>query len=421
MTYELLKQWEILGTLVTVSAASQSPGAAKAKDAPDSFEALLRQKAERTPEARKDAGKESPKAESSEAEGREELRENGTQPEEDQAPDAQRYAMAAALTAQVQPVAAAVIPNAEPLAQQGGGESAQAAAIPAEQTAQTALLQPQQEQQTAQVSTVQAGGQAFQEVMAQARPQAVQAPAAQESAAQAGAQEQQPEELQEASQALTAAQTPQAQTGRQEEGLSQEGAQRSETAQQAEGQIREEKPQELPQESPVFEHLESVPVKVSQPEQPRESVEVYAPDAPERLAEKLAAAQEAGASHVELTLTPESMGKLTVELNRSGDGSLSVVIHASTPKAAQLLEHHSDGLRQLLAAGNQGEVRVEIRTSQEPQAQQQFLNPDGHNGREEQQAQQQAQRERQEQERRQQPDRDFLQRLRLGLADVSRV
>lgn len=172
------------------------------------------------------------------------------------------------------------------------------------------------------------------------------------------------------------------------------------------------------EETPVFEHLEAVPVRVAdRVEKPEAPIELETPQAPEQIAAKIGPAIDAGASHVELSLSPEHLGKLTVELTRSGDGTLSVVIHASTPKAAALLEQHADGLQQLLAASNRDEVQVEVRGNTE--AQQQFLNPN-ENGQRQQEQQQQHQRNQQEDQnqQRQGADMDFMQRLRLGLTAI---
>ena len=119
----------------------------------------------------------------------------------------------------------------------------------------------------------------------------------------------------------------------------------------------------------------------------------------------------ADANRVEVTLTPENLGKLTVEISRSTDGTLSVVVHTSNERAANLLEKGIDGLRQAMAASAERGVQIQVRGSEE--SQQQFLNPDGQNEQNRQQQQQQNGR-RHEQQRAQ----DFLQQLRLGLVDV---
>ena len=119
----------------------------------------------------------------------------------------------------------------------------------------------------------------------------------------------------------------------------------------------------------------------------------------------------ADANRVEVTLTPENLGKLTVEISRGTDGTLSVVVHTSSERAANLLERGIDGLRQAMAAGAERDVQIQVRGSDE--SQQQFLNPDGQN--EQNRGQQQQQNRRRDEQRSAQ---DFMQQLRLGLVDV---
>lgn len=119
----------------------------------------------------------------------------------------------------------------------------------------------------------------------------------------------------------------------------------------------------------------------------------------------------ADANRVEVTLTPENLGKLTVEISRGTDGTLNVVVHASNERTANLLERGIDGLRQAMAASAERSVQIQVRGSEE--SQQQFLNPDGQN---EQNRQQQQQQNRRRDEQRN--AQDFMQQLRLGLVDV---
>lgn len=99
------------------------------------------------------------------------------------------------------------------------------------------------------------------------------------------------------------------------------------------------------------------------------------------------------------------------------DGTLNVVLSVVTEKAANLLQQHSNSLQNLLQAGNQGQVRVEVENRTPEDAAQQFLNPDQEQGKEQQQ----------QNERRQRPENDnpaaaqvdFMQQLRLGLVDLA--
>ncbi len=164
---------------------------------------------------------------------------------------------------------------------------------------------------------------------------------------------------------------------------------------------------EMPVESLVFERVEATPIKVA--EAPEKPVDVQADDAPQQIADKLNIPLQEGESRVVVNLTPENLGHVTVEITRANDGSLSVVLSASTTKAASLLEHHSTGLQQLLAANNDADVRIEIRGGQEGQPQ--YMDPNGRNG--QQQSQQQHHQQQQHQEEHQ--VQDFIQQLRLGL------
>ena len=74
-------------------------------------------------------------------------------------------------------------------------------------------------------------------------------------------------------------------------------------------------------------------------------------------------------------------------------------------------------MQNLLQAGNQGQVRVEVENRTPEDAAQQVLNPDQEQGKEQQQ----------QNERRQRPENDnpaaaqvdFMQQLRLGLVDLA--
>ncbi len=164
--------------------------------------------------------------------------------------------------------------------------------------------------------------------------------------------------------------------------------------------------------TPLFEDVKATPVKVAEPM--RETVELEAPDAKIQLSEHLTAAIDLSQNKVELTLTPESLGKLTVEISRTENGALSIVLSAANPKAAALLERHAGGLQELLAANTRTEVRVEVQESQE--SPRQFLNPDGNPN-----ERRQGQQHREEKARKESDSADFLQRLRLGLTDLSGI
>lgn len=164
------------------------------------------------------------------------------------------------------------------------------------------------------------------------------------------------------------------------------------------------------QEAPLFARVDAPVVKVAEASRP---IPLEAENGVEQLGEELDGilVNNVDLNRVEVTLTPEHLGKLTIEISRGENGALSVVLHASTERAASLLERGVNSLQNLLMAnaGNNS-VRVEVRPAEE--SQQQFLNPDGQNeqGREQQQRQNEGRQERQSAQ-------DFLQQLRLGLVD----
>ena len=181
---------------------------------------------------------------------------------------------------------------------------------------------------------------------------------------------------------------------------------------------REERPEENAAEQPVeaqaaplFERVEAPVVKVAEAPRP---VELEAGDGIEQLGRELGGfvVNSVENNRVEITLTPETLGKLTVEITRGTDGTLNIVLHTASERAANLLEKGADGLRQMLTANAQRDVQVQVRGNEETQ--QQFLNPDGQN---EQQRQGQQQQGRRREER--QNAQDFMQQLRLGLVEVN--
>lgn len=154
-------------------------------------------------------------------------------------------------------------------------------------------------------------------------------------------------------------------------------------------------------ETPVFQEVKAVPVKVgeapkaAQAEKPVE----------EQIAPRLTEALQNGETRVELQLTPENLGKVTVEMTWTKDSGLVVQLHAENRGTQDLLAKNTSGLAELLGREVQQEVRVEVPRQEESQRQDLY-----------EQQQQQHQRRQQEERRRQQSSgEDFLQQLRLGL------
>ena len=160
----------------------------------------------------------------------------------------------------------------------------------------------------------------------------------------------------------------------------------SEAPQDVEGEVQEKAPEEIPDEAvaqePVFQEVETAPVKVGETYEP---VDTQEPDMEAKLADTIRTAVQSGAEKVEIRLMPENLGRLTIEMTRDSSGALQVVLHASNSRAAGVLNEHLDGLRTAL----------------------QNADPDGRGQRHQQQQRQE--------EQHQEHSEDFLQKLRLGL------
>lgn len=154
-------------------------------------------------------------------------------------------------------------------------------------------------------------------------------------------------------------------------------------------------------ETPVFEEVKAVPVKVGEAPKTQEAEEPVEKQVAPRLTEAL----RNGETRVELQLTPENLGKVTVEMVWNKDGGLTVQIHAENRGTQDLLSKNAAGLEQLLGREVQQEVRVEVPRQEESQRQDLY-------------EQQQEHHQRRQQEQRQKQEggsEDFLQQLRLGL------
>lgn len=156
-------------------------------------------------------------------------------------------------------------------------------------------------------------------------------------------------------------------------------------------------------EQALFRTTEAMPVKVGE----ATVLDTEQADFGTKLAKTVTSALEQGSQRVEIRLAPEGLGNVVIELTRTQEGVLHVVLHADTDRAARLLGEHSSALGLMLQHSGQGEVRVEV--PQPKQDNQPWQQPDQHDGQNQRDPSQNRQ-----QERRQQSD-DFLQRFRLGL------
>lgn len=160
---------------------------------------------------------------------------------------------------------------------------------------------------------------------------------------------------------------------------------------------------------PLFKDVKAAPVKVGENFQ----LDTRQADMDEQLADTIRFAAQQGLRQIEIRLSPENLGSLTVKLTQAADGTLQVVLHAANTRAANLLNQHLDGLNAALQGYDQhSEVRVEVQRGEDSQQAQHQADPNGHN----QQSQQQQQQHREEQH-----DGDFLQKLRLGLYGLDDV
>ena len=164
----------------------------------------------------------------------------------------------------------------------------------------------------------------------------------------------------------------------------------------------------VPVEQPLFRETTEMPVKVGEATELDATSKTFDTQAAKTIAE----AVEKGSQRVELKLTPEHLGTVTVELTRSSDGAIRVVLWAESERTMKLLNDHSAQLGSLLQSSVHSDVRVEVPRSQE--SQQPWQQPD----------QQQGGGQRQDQNSRQQKQpssEDFLQQLRLGLLRMEEV
>ena len=161
---------------------------------------------------------------------------------------------------------------------------------------------------------------------------------------------------------------------------------------------------EAPQQ-PLFRAAEGTPIKVGETYR----LDTEAQDMEVKLADTIREGLETGAQKIEIRLTPENLGTLTIRLTQGSDGALQVVLHTADAKVGDLLTRHLDGLHMALQGVSQGQVQVEVQRNQDSApAQHQHQHQADPDGR----GQQQQQQHRQE---RQAKAEDFLHQLRLGL------
>ncbi|HJA35404.1 MAG TPA: flagellar hook-length control protein FliK, partial [Firmicutes bacterium] len=119
---------------------------------------------------------------------------------------------------------------------------------------------------------------------------------------------------------------------------------------------------------PVFEDVKATPIKVGETVHTEEGQNVAT-----QLADQVEAALQKGERRIEIQLTPENLGTITVELTQGADATLHVAIRAANENAANLLDRHTAGLERALLQSSQGPVQVEVQRQQEAQPDQQQL------------------------------------------------
>ena len=163
---------------------------------------------------------------------------------------------------------------------------------------------------------------------------------------------------------------------------------------------------------PLFRQDTAVPTKVGEVYEAREPQNISLLN---QLHTQIIQAVQQGQSTVQVQLSPADLGQVMVEITRSGDGTISIVMSAATEKTAALLQQHSVSLQEILMNATQERVQVQV---QQPEAQQDanmFLNPDGHN------QQRDPQKQRDQEQKQQHDPAGFLQQLRLGLVELDGV
>ncbi len=161
-------------------------------------------------------------------------------------------------------------------------------------------------------------------------------------------------------------------------------------------------------ETPLFEGVETTPIKVAEaPERTEQSVPVN-----QQVVEKLSTMVETGETSVQIQLEPVELGKMTIELTRSSDGTLTVLLDAENAQTRSLLEKHMGSLQEALADRGQNVVQITVEHNEESQRQENQQHNDFRDGQN-----QNGQQQEQQQQRRdaRHNSTDFMQQLRLGL------
>ena len=171
------------------------------------------------------------------------------------------------------------------------------------------------------------------------------------------------------------------------------------------------------EETQLFKDVEAAPIKVAEaPTETKGAREVVETKSVETQVEtKLTSAIENGETTVEIRLEPENLGTVNVEITRSSDGTISVLLNAESGHTQALLKECSRSLEALLSNNGQQNVEVTVPREEAPQ-QGESRYGDLPDGREE------GRNGRQQERRQEQPSgEDFMHQLRLGLIPLEEV
>ena len=159
-------------------------------------------------------------------------------------------------------------------------------------------------------------------------------------------------------------------------------------------------------ETPLFEGVETAPIKVAEaPERTEETADVQ-----QQVVQKLSDLLENGETKLQIQLEPVELGKLTIELTRSADGTLNILLDAENLQTRSLLEKSIGTLQDTLIDRGQKVAQITVEHNEEAQRQDNQQRDDLLN---QGNGQQKQQREQHRDDQR--GGADFLQQLRLGL------
>lgn len=172
----------------------------------------------------------------------------------------------------------------------------------------------------------------------------------------------------------------------------------------------EKLPEDAPAETPVFEDVRAVPVKVAEaPAEPEQAeAESIGKQIGERLIQVTSVTGEGNGQSITVHLDPANLGKVQVEVSLDKDGMLRVSLTAENSRTAGLLERHSGDLAGILGRYAGRDVEVEVPRQENQQRQDLY----------DQQQRHQQQRQQEQKHSRRESGEDFLHQLRLGLIPV---